>query len=416
MPPSAADLANALLLDQFVFDRDQAAHALTASDYLTLAQAQLATGATQAAVATLHSLAAQPMFPDATAYTSTAPDANANVDAAAALLETSQHTADALPFLQVLSATVPWSAPYRLRLADAELAGGNGPAAMPALVAVARDAAAPYATRVEAAEHLSGASTQVLENLGSAELNLLAQPGVTAAAAGHPGFTAAQLYVAAQMGTSNGDRIGLLHQAIAAAPAGVAGDRARLSLFLAEAAEPARPADEIALLDLLRRAPPPQAAGDDAATDDSADDGADDSADATSDDASDAGAQGSEATPAAASPIAAGDVTSVSLPAIAQTLDLPAQIRLAETLSEISLTVDHNVPEAIAYLQLARTLAAASPTPDATVASRIAGIEAQIELNRVNTARRPVFHAALTQKVAVRPRLTLAEAARLEVR
>ena len=173
-----------------------------------------------------------------------------------------------------------------------------------------------------------------------------------------------------------------------------------------------RPADEIALLDLLRQAPPPQQAGeeDTEAPDDAADSSADDVPGSDSE-------QGSEAaTPVVAATPATADSPSVSLPAIALTLDLPAQIRLAETLSEISLKVDQNPPEAVAYLQLARMLQAGSPTADATIEGRIEAIEAEIELDRVNAARRPVFHADLTQKVAVRPRLTLAEAARLEVR
>ena len=416
VPPSAADLANALLLDQFVFDRDQAAHALSASDYLTLAQAQLATGALQAAIVTLHGLAAQPAFADASSYAATAPDAYANLDSAAALLESSQHAADALPFLQILAASEPWSATYKLRLAEAQMAAGDGSAAATGLVAVARDPAAAYATRAEAAEHLRGGSGAAAQgqDLGSAELNLLAQPATTAAQAAHPGFTAAQLYVAAQAATPGADRMALLHQAIAASPTGVAADRARLSLFLAESGESVRPADEIALLDLLRQAPPPQqATDDDAVADDSAESSAEDAPDAASEDAS---AQGSDATPAAVATAATADSPSVSLPSIALTLDLPAQIRLAETLSEISMTADHNAPEALAYLQLARMLQAASPGSDVTIQSRIDAIEAQMELDRVNTLRRPVFHGDLTQKIAVRPRLTLAEAARLEVR
>ena len=417
VPPSASDRANALLLDQFVFDRDQAAHALAASDYLTLAQAQLWTGAMPAALATLHSLAAQPAFADATGDSTAATSAAAayaNLDAAAAMLETNGHAGEALPFLEALSGSVPWSADYRLRLAEAQMGGGNGAVGTAALADVARDPAAAYARRAEAAEHLRAGPGGSVEDLGSAELNLLAQPALTAAQAVHAGFTAAQLYLAAQPATTSADRVVLLHQAIAAAPMGVTADRARLDLFLAESAGTVRPADEIALLDLVRQAPPPQqAADDDAAASDAPDSTADDTADTSADAAPDAAS--APATPVAATR-ASEEIPSVSLPAIALTLDLPAQVRLAETLSEISLAVDKNAPEAIAYLELARTLEASSTAPDATICARIEALEAQMALDRVNTARRPVFHADLTQKIAVRPRLTLAEAARLEVR
>ena len=418
--PSPGALANALLLDQFLFDRDQAAHSLSAADFLTLAQAHLATGDLPGAVEILHRLALQPALPDPDTLSPAPGDSTANIDAAAALLESTHHLPEALPFLQTLSATVPWSAPFKLRLAEAEQATGAASAAG-ALTAVAKDSFALYATRAEAAEHLHAAvSAAPVADLGSAELSLLSQPAaLTAAQAARPGFTTAQLYVATQFTVagqpqaSAAERIALLHQALAAAPTGVVADRARLQLFLAEAAVPKPAADEIALRDLVLNTTAPTPTSDADATD-SPDGPADDTASAETEDATTPDTDASTpSTPTPAQPYTP-DAGPVSLPALALTLDVPTQIHLAETLSELALASDHSPQQAVAYLELAMRLDAASPTPDATLEPRLKALQSQIALDRLNTARRPVFHSDLTQKIAVRPRLTLAQAAQLE--
>ena len=364
-----------------------------------------ATNDLSGAVEILHRLALQPASPTfqttpagtSTADTTTT-EPNANIDSAAALLESTHHPAEAIPFLQTLTVTVPWSAPYKLRLAEAQQAAGTS--STDALAAIAKDPTAPYATRAEAAEHLHSATPQ---DLGGAELNLLAQSNLDASAAAHPGYTTAQLYLAAQPATSVADRSTLLHQAIAAAPVGLSADRARLSLFLAEASASTPPADAIALRDLILQTPSASPTPDDT-PDDTTPDATTPDTDAT--------------TPAPPAPAAApspADMTPATLPALALTLDLPTQIHLAETLSQLALTTDHNPQQAVAYLQLAITLDATGPAPAATLKPRLAILQAQIALDRLNTARRPVFHTDLTQKIAVRPRLTLAQAASLEL-
>ena len=421
--PTQSALANALLLDQFLFDRDQAAHTLTAADFLTLAQAHLATGDLPGALTTLQSLAAQPAFN--TADPTTTPGAPglssetwvstsnlANVDAAAALLESTHHLAEAVPFLQSLAASVPWSAPYRLRLAEAQQAAEPATATR-ALTAIAKDSTAPYATRAQAAEHLKQPTAQ---DLGSAELNLLAQPTQTSAAAAHPGFTTAQLYLAVQPATSLADRITLLHQALAAAPRGLTADQARLDLFLAEAATTTPPADVIALRNLVLNTTA-STPSDDASEDDASADTPEDASEASTDTSTDDSTPDTDATtPSAPTPAqpAQFESTPATLPALALSLDVPTQIQLAETLSRLALNADQSPQQAVAWLQLAITLDAASPTPDATLKPRLAALQAQIALDKINKGRRPVFHTDLTQHIAVRPRLTLAEAARLE--
>ncbi len=400
------DLADALLLSQFVFDQKQNTHSLDPTDYLALAQAQFATNDVSAALATLHRLILVPATPATlTVATDVSEEANlinpnSNVSSAAALLESTHHPTEAIPFLQTLAASVPWSAPYKLRLAEAQLA--TGAASAPAIAAIASDPIAPYATRAEAAEHLKSVAAS---NLGSAELNLLAKPAVTSAEAAHAGFTVAQLYVAAQSATAAADRITLLHQALGASPTGIPADLTRLDLFLAEAASPVNPADEAALLNVIRQAPVP---ADQTTADDSA---------AEQDEAADSDTEPATtpATPTAAPAIPTEAYQGpATLPGLALTLPVAEQIHLAEILSQLALTTDHNPQQSVAYLQLAIQLDAQAATPDAALPGQLNTLQAQIALDRLNTARRPVFHSDLSQKVAVRPRLTLAEAARLE--
>ena len=412
-----------------MFDRKQQTHTQLQTDFLSLAQADLATGDLAGALEVLRRLTLEPPALVAQSTPSREPDAvpNAedvdagtplvvpnfftNADAAAALLESTHHPVEAIPFLRVLTAAVPWSAPYALRLAQAQVAAGQAGEATPALLAVARNGTAPYTTRVAAA--LALAPLKLSPDLGSTELTLLARPAPSAAEAAQPGFTAAQLALAAQPGTAEAERLALLRQAIAGSPTGLPADRARIDLFLLETqTSTATPPDTLALLNLLRRAPAPGAASADA-TD--ADSSADTSADADTTDATET----TDATDASSADTAGTVSTSssVTLPAIAQGLDLSTRIHLARAMSRVDYEQAHNATEAVAYLQLAIALEAgerADAKPDAALGEELKSLQARITLDRLNAARRPVFRADLAQKVAVRPRLSSAQAAQME--
>ena len=255
------DQADARVLMEFVFEQKQQTHTLLATDFLALAQARLETDDVPGALQVLHRLTLQPVVAEAassyaTEASSAAPDPYSNLDAAAALLESTHHPAEALPFLASLASSVPWNAGYRLRLAEAQAADGKGDLASAGLLAIGKDATAPYAVRVEAAQALArtGATGTAL---GSAELDLLLKAHPSVAEAGRPGFVAAQLAVAADAQTSAQDRIALLHEALASAPLGSNAERARLDLLVAETEEnraPGEHAEAAALLRLLDNA------------------------------------------------------------------------------------------------------------------------------------------------------------------
>ena len=409
-----ADAANALLLRQFVFDQKQLAHGLLPVDFLSLAQARLATGDLPGALALLRRLTLQP--PAAATGDTAASGASENLDAAASLLLAAHHAAEAIPFLRALVAQTPWSATYKLHLAEAELtaAGTAQGDAMAALVAVAKDSNAAYDLRIEAARQLRLVSPP---ELGSAELNLLAHPAVTPAQARQPGFVAARLAVAGASGTPPADRILLLREALAASPLGLAADRARLDLFLAQTQPlvPARPAaqppDTLALLQLL--AGSTVSTGSTVASENPAGASANGSAEsgsvAEADDAPADASQPGTTEPAASEPAASPDssAAAATLPPLALTFDVPTKARLAELYASAYFSL-HEHAQAIAYLQLALRL---EPTPAAR--QLLAGVRAAAALDRLNRSRRPVFAAGLTQKIDVRPRLSLADATRL---
>ena len=102
---------------------------------------------------------------------------------------------------------------------------------VPALVAIARDASAPYDTRVRAAQLLASAApgTGASDGFGSAELSLLATPNPTAVAVRQPYFVAARLGLRQSRQAPTRKRS--LHEAIAFAPNGLEADRTRLTLL-----------------------------------------------------------------------------------------------------------------------------------------------------------------------------------------
>ena len=347
---AVTDKTSALQLRQYVFDQKQLANALVPADFLSLAQSLLAVNDVPAAAQLLNRLALQP---------SSTTDPNANLDSAAALLESTRHDTEAAPLLKSLDATAPWNATYRLRLARAT-------ANAAAFAAIARDPSAPYQTRADAALALATPA----QDLGSGELNLLATPHPVAEAIRQPYFVQSRL-VAAQ-----GTNRDLLREAVAIAPDGIQADRARLAL-LQLAALDANPAPALALLSNLNRQP---------------------SSVADTDAYQDAEAADEPSIPDASDP------TAVTLPAMAATLDLPTRVRLAEQLGA-AYSREHDLDSALAWLLAARKLSPA----DLSLDSRIAQARLARRLAAVNAARRPVLGPELRSPINVRPRLTLAQ-------
>jgi predicted Zn-dependent protease len=365
------DLAGARLLLEFVYDSKQRSHSVSATDLLALAQSRLDIADLTGAIELLDRLslmpAEAPPSNDSGDDSSNNPGQYANIDSAARLLEAAAHPAEALPFLNKLVKDVPWNASYRLRLAQAEQASKSGDATT-LFTALAKDATAPYALRIEAAKALaaSGAS-----GLGSAELNLLASASITPAQARQPYFVAARLAAAK---ASPDQRIPLLHEAIAI---DIANPRARLDLTVAEA-NAGQFAQALATY-LSIEVPELQ------------------SRHYVYDDPTQASQVSALDLPENPNPPAA------SLPAIAANDDAATRLALAETVANLYARNGQTSIE-LTYLQLAQNL---KPTPDRH--KEMLRLEALVELAHKNTNRRPVIHAALDQALLVEPRQTLAQ-------
>ena len=369
------DPASARALREFIFDQKQLTHSLLPTDFLALAQSRLDTGDMPGTLELLHRLTLQP-----------GNDPYSNIDSAASLLESANHPSEAILFLAALVQSVPWNPTYRLRLGEAELKAHDSKA-HDVLQAVARDASAPYAIRLQATKDLGAAA-----DLGCAELDLIAASDhPSPAAARQPYFTAARLAAASAPSTTKPDRIALLREAIAIAPNGAAADRARLDLLQTFTAADSSSAI-LALYGQIANVPmqsnEAEAEPDTPAADDSADESY------VGDDASGPGPMFFPA-------------------ALASTLDRTTQIRLAVLLAS-AFNREHNTAQSLFYDQLAVNIDAQNPKPDPVVVKRLADYKATLALEQKNAQRRPIIHNDLDQPNQVRPRLTLADQARAE--
>jgi hypothetical protein len=423
-PAYTPNLAAIRPLEEFVFSRKQLNHALHPTDFLALAQTRLDTNDLPGALELLHRLTLQPTssyengavsFPGSRAnpaeeegYQSEfavvessepTPELNLyrNTDYAAALLEDTHHDKEAVPFLTALVAAVPWDSAYRLRLAEAELKSADNAKASGLLAAVARDNAAPYATRVQAAKDLAPSSPS---DLGSAELTLLAaNPHPAPAAARQPYFSAARL--AATSAAARPDQVALLHEVLAIAPAAATANRTRFELLLTQTATDNASAI-LAIYSSLNNTQPgydfhtaedreaEQDSGNPRATPDDPSDGSFDSA--------------------------GPDPTWFPFH-LAVTLDRPAQIRLAVLLAS-AYARDRNPALSLFYDKLAVNIDARNPkpdpVPDPVLVKRLTDYEASLALEKKNALRRPLIHSDLDQVNQVRPRLTFADQAHAE--
>jgi tetratricopeptide (TPR) repeat protein len=384
-------------LVEFVFEEKDHNDQLQPTDFLSLAQLRIDTNDMSGAIQLLRRFTLQPAssYQDGPlAFPNQDPSGNdfyrgqfaviqhrmdevpdntyQNTDYAATLLEHSQHPAEAIPFLQMLTQEVPWDATYRLRLAEAQRATGNATAARANLIAVAKDPTAPYETRVEAARDLAPDPAAALD-IGSRELVLIVHPE-TPEAAQQSYFVAARIAAAALPSTSATTKETLLREAISIAPTAPSTNLARLNLLLAQPST----ADASATLAIFHSidTSQPNTYGQDYAYEDSN------------------SAPGS---------------TSAALPPVADTLALPARIALATQLS-IACERDGDLPTALAYAQIAVELAQKKPDP--ALSRRRDALATAVTLTQRNAARVPILAAALAQSNQVRPRLTPADLAK----
>jgi tetratricopeptide (TPR) repeat protein len=199
----------------FVYSTALDAHDLNATNFLGLAEIDIEKGDLPGAVALLNRMVL------------VSQDPVADLDSAATILTSARHYAEAVPFLNKLTSSVPWQAAYRVRLDEARLKTNQDEAvALGELGQIAADTTATYKVRAQAALLLSGRGRPA--NFGSAELNLLAHGEIAAPEARKPYFIAARL--AAAKAAPAPLRVSLLGEVIAADPQN---DDARIQLVKA---------------------------------------------------------------------------------------------------------------------------------------------------------------------------------------
>ncbi len=395
--PNAAQI---LPLQEFRFARRQLSHTLRPMDFLALAQARLELNDVPGALELLRRLTLQPAEASGDAA-----GASANTDYAAGLLESTQHYAEAVPFLAALTRTVPWNAEYRLRLAEARMKTNDASGAKPLLKVVASDATVTYAQREAAARDLAALPSADASGLGSAELSLLASGGNPSATLARKPYFAVARVVAAASVSVKADRVALLREAVSINPSGPDAQRARLDLLLAQTATDS-PEGTLALFESVTNAPETNNRS---------------SMSEAGDTESGSDAEGGPMpSPDDLAPNGTGDAEEESARAapnfsfaLAQTLDRPAQIRLAVLLASAYQRM-RNTAQSLAYDQLAVNIDAKNAVPDAVVVKRLTDYRAALALEKKNALRRPLIHSDLDQVNQVRPRLTLTDVARAE--
>ncbi len=197
----AGDKPSARKILEFVFTRELETHDLVATNFLGLAEIRLATGDTAGAVDLLRRVVTVVGNPFE------------NLDPAAALLEKTGHSAQAIEFLALLTKAEPWQQSFRLRLANAKIAAqSNADTDQQSLTEIAANPAASYDLRQKAAIAHAGHSHP---NLGSDELNLLsgAPEAMTESAADKFYFYEARIRAAKQLVNAKA-RVNLLSHAV----------------------------------------------------------------------------------------------------------------------------------------------------------------------------------------------------------
>jgi cellulose synthase operon protein C len=361
----AGDKQSASKVLEFVFTCELDEHRLVAANLLGLAEVRIAAGNTAGAIELLRRLVLAVGNPFE------------NLDPAAALLERTGHTGEALEFLVQLVQSAPWDPMYRLRLAKATTTGGkNAGSAQDVVVSIATNPQVPYTVRTQAALTLAeshGQSQQGPTQLGSNELNLLASGanGLSASAANHPFFYEARLQAA--QASEPRVKLQLLENTVADTPTR---DDARIPLFLAAASVRS---DQFArgVIEPLLRAQFQRSVGPVAITEDES------------------------FTETAA-------MTTEGIPNWLSTclrLSPVQQSQIAWTLAEVLIRTNQ-LSQALSYLQITDRLETVT-TRRHQVANKIAAVRLQLRRHQRNEARQPILHEALEQDRLVHPKLPL---------
>jgi tetratricopeptide (TPR) repeat protein len=353
----AGDRQSARKILEFVFAQEIDAHQLAATNFLGLAEIRLASGDTPGALDLLRRLVVVVGNPFE------------NLDGAASLLEKTGHNTEAIEFLDQLVKSAPWDPVYRLRLAKARIAATqDASSAQDSLTAIASDTSVAYGIRLQAALAVAGRSHA---DLGSGELNLLANPSsLTPAAADKFYFYEARLK-AAQSANDATTKIQLLSHCVIDFPQR---PDARYPQFEAEVSTRAYEQ----ALGILEPAfhtgfqpPEPEVNAEEEIV--SSDEQEDESSDRTN------------------SPISGSVLSRAQTAHIAQMVG-DTMVRLGR------------FEEALPYYNTARR-AESSATTRKQLARKIADVRETLRIQRLNTTRRPVLHEALEQDRVVRPRL-----------
>jgi predicted Zn-dependent protease len=355
----AGDKQSARKVLELVFASEIAEHKLIATNFLGLAEIRLASGDTPGALDLLDRLVVVVGNPFE------------NLDPAAALLEKTGHNAEAIEFLDQLVKSAPWDSSCRLRLAKAKLAANHdAETAQSALAAIAVAPAASYDLRLKAAAALSG---RTHSDLGSGELNLLANAptAITATTADKFYFYEARIKAAQNVSDAQ-TKIQLLSHCIIDFPRR---DEARIPLF--QAATAVR-SDEYALgimqplfQSRFLRKPEPETTNEEEQIVNSFDEDADDESNA----------------PATA----------------AIKLNRAEQAQIAHMIGDTMIRLNR-LSEAVSYYETARSFETV-PAVRKTLLKKLTDARAALRMQQRNAARQPLLHEPLEQDRVVRPRL-----------
>ena len=349
---------------EFSLARAQKTRDALSSDFLAVAEARLHTRDSKGAASVLQ------------AMVTASDDLDADRDSAAALLEQNGQLAEAIPFLEALTRSVPWEASYAVGLAEARMAAGRGGEdAAQQLTAEASNPAVPYPVRARAARDLGNAHAPA-HALGTGELTLLAAGAATPASSRQPFYTAARV-AAASTSTDLKVQASLLREAVAIAPFADHAQDLRERIFEAEERAGNYPAARATLASIVTQ-----------------------QNSYISTISADTGDAGNDLN---------GPVASEGEVPLPQALHNAPQERRAAFAREVATAYAATGDRGLArsYLLYAENLTAAKPELDA-IRQQLATLVAQGRLAAANAARRPRIANQPDQLRTVRARLTVA--------
>lgn len=360
----AGDRQSARKILEYLFARELEEHQLVAANFLGLAEIRIADGDLSGAVSLLNRLVL------------VVGDAYQNMDSSAALLEKTNHPAEAIAFLDPLVKATPWEPAFRLRLAKAQLAAAqHRNEALETLAKLAAATEHPYAVRMQAALALGGLTKT--GEFGSAELKLLATgtKTITPATSDHPFFYNSRL-AAAQNSPNPRTKMEILGKALSDLPSR---EEVRLPFFRAAVSIPE---DELALASIeqllhsqaLSRVAPGASSEEEVIS--------------GGEEEQVGQGQGNE------------ERSRISTPS-----GLPAE-QLAQIAHEVGLAMIRldRLEEAASYLQIAQKREKA-PAEKKRITAQLGEVRSRLRRQHANAARQPILHAELEQDRLVRPRL-----------